>query len=155
MASTRLVAWVVVALTACVAQQRTVAQEVSLAGVYLCAGAGPDGSPYEGLVEITQRAESYHVRWLFPQDGRVVVGIGVRKDDVLAVMYFGEDPGVVTYRIEEGTRLVGRWTTVAAQGHVFSETLTKAIGVELPPPPAAAPPAPRDDAPLPRGVIVL
>ena len=130
------------------------AQSPSLAGVYLCSGAGPIGAAYEGLVEIAEYEDTYHLQWIFPDEGRIVVGIGVRNNDVLAVMYFGQDPGLVTYRIED-ERLVGTWTTLGAAGHVFTETLTKTDLRILPAPPATAPEGPAPQPPAGRPIRVM
>jgi hypothetical protein len=94
-----------------------------VAGVYLCEGANPDGSPYQGLVEIVAVDNTYLVHWMMA-DGAEVLGVGIRKSDVLSVSYFGGTPAVVVYRID-GDRLVGEWTMGGAEGMLYSETLTR------------------------------
>jgi hypothetical protein len=98
-------------------------KKLSVAGVYLCEGANPDGSPYQGLVEIVAVDNTYLVRWMMA-DGAEVLGVGIRKSDVLSVSYFGGTPAVVVYAID-GDRLVGEWTMGGAEGMLYSETLTK------------------------------
>ena len=55
-------------------------KKLSVAGVYLCEGANPDGSPYQGLVEIVAVDNTYLVRWTMA-DGAEVLGVGIRKSD--------------------------------------------------------------------------
>ena len=99
------------------------AQKRTVAGVYLCEGANPDGSPYKGLVEIVAIDNTYLVHWVMA-DGAEVLGVGIRNSDVLSVSYFGGTPAVVVYRID-GDRLVGEWTMGGAEGMLYSETLTR------------------------------
>lgn len=132
------------------------AQEPSLQGLYLCVGAGPDGAPYTAFVELVEYEDTYRLRWIFPDTGESLIGMGVRKGDTLAVMYLGRDPGLVMYRVEADSTLVGTWTTVAAQGHTFAETLTRtdALPEGLPPghPPADQAPGERPAAAAPVGL---
>ena len=98
--------------------------ERDLAGVYVSSDKNPDGSQYQGIVEIVKQNDAFLLVWLSESE-IVAVGIGIRSGNVLAVSYFAEPPGVVAYRVEEGNRLVGEWTVVGADGALFSETLTK------------------------------
>jgi hypothetical protein len=95
---------------------------VDLAGIYLCEGVNPDGTPYKGLVEITPTADAYQVRWTMSEQS--TNGIGIYKGGVLAVSYFGGTPGVVVYRVDK-SRLLGDWTMGDSKGRLYSETLTK------------------------------
>jgi hypothetical protein len=95
----------------------------SVAGVYLCEGANPDGSAYQGLVEIIAVDNTYVVHWVMA-DGAEVLGVGIRSRDVLSVSYFGGTPAVAVYRID-GDRLIGEWTMGGAEGKLYSETLTR------------------------------
>jgi hypothetical protein len=100
--------------------------EAPLVGTYTCEGVEPDGTPYQGIVQIYPNAGSYDVIWLFAS-GQEYHGLGVVNGDVLAVSYFTNRPGVVAYKIENGEkepRLQGQWTVVGA-GAVFAETLTR------------------------------
>jgi hypothetical protein len=101
------------------------AVDTDIEGVYICKGTNPDGSPYEGVVEVAKRNGAFQVQWFF-EAGRAAVGMGIRSGDVLAVSYFSGTPGVVAYKIEEGSKLVGEWTVPGAEGKLFPETLTKA-----------------------------
>lgn len=107
-----------------VAGPTTVSSEVDLSGVYECNGVGPEGDPYKGVVEIVRKDKMYWVQWtLSPQD--VNHGFGIIQGDMFAVTFFGGTAGVALYKIEAGSRLVGQWTIVDAEGGVFPETLTK------------------------------
>ena len=100
--------------------------DAPLVGTYDCQGVEPDGTPYQGLVQITPNRGSYDVLWIFGS-GQQYTGLGVVNGDVLAVSYFTNRPGVVAYKIEhtdKGPRLQGQWTVVGA-GKVFQETLTR------------------------------
>jgi hypothetical protein len=104
--------------------------------MYECQGIGPDGKPYRGIVEITKNDDTYRLQWTLGEEGGVYLGLGIIKDNTLAVSYFGEVVGVVLYRIETGSRLVGEWTVIGADGHVYSETLTRVAANQVPLPPA-------------------
>jgi hypothetical protein len=99
-----------------------------VAGVYLCEGANPDGSPYKGVVEIVAIDSTFLVRWSMA-DGAEVLGVGIRNSNVLSVSYFGGTPAVVVYQID-GDRLVGEWTMGGAEGMLYSETLTRLPDVQ-------------------------
>ena len=93
-----------------------------LAGVYKCAGKNPDGTPYEGFVEIRKLEGTFRVRWTL-QDA-AITGVGIYSSGVLAVSYFGGAPAVVVYHLD-GERLVGEWTMGGVEGTMYGETLTK------------------------------
>lgn len=95
-----------------------------LSGTYQCVGVGPNGAQYRGVVEIMKNDQTYRLKWTIAPDG-VYLGIGILKDDQLAVSYFGQVLGIVLYRIQKGPQLVGEWTMIGADGQVYSETLTK------------------------------
>ena len=104
------------------------AQETDLTGVYACEGQNPDGSPYKGIVEIVKVEETYLVRWTMPNNSQVM-GVGIHREGVLAVSYYGGAPAVVAYSTATAGKLDGKWTSGGAEGSVFSETLTK-VAVE-------------------------
>lgn len=95
----------------------------TVAGVYLCEGKNPDGSPYKGIVEIAAVRDTYLVRWSLA-DGVEVFGVGIMRENSLSVSYFGGTPAIVVYKTD-GDRLVGEWTQGGTEGTVFGETLTK------------------------------
>jgi hypothetical protein len=94
-----------------------------IAGIYQCDGTNPDGTAYQGVVEIAKVHNAFRVRWTL-RDETTVVGVGISSGDMLAVSYFGGAPAVVVYKID-GSRLVGEWTMGGAEGIIASETLTK------------------------------
>jgi hypothetical protein len=105
-------------------QTHGLAQDPDLVGTYRCDGVSPGGNSYRSVVEIEKDGDTYLLRWL-SREGPAV-GIGIRRDDLLAVSYFtGKDMGVVVYRIEKGPRLTGQWSLLGADGRVYPETLTK------------------------------
>jgi len=126
-----------------------------LSGVYACEGTNPDGSPYTAVVEIIKRQETYLVRWTQENEDQVM-GVGIQRDGVLAVSYFGGAPAIVVYSVAEDGRLAGQWTMGGA-GRLFNETLTKVAAVEVESRPArpARPsqPAKPPSRPAPRGSI--
>lgn len=93
-----------------------------LAGVYKCAGKNPDGTAYEGFVEIRKLENTFRVRWTL-QDA-AITGVGIYSGGVLAVSYFGGAPAVAVYKVE-GDRLIGEWTMGGVEGTMYTETLTK------------------------------
>lgn len=107
------------------AQHQPAAGDVT--GVYRCEGKNPDGSPYQGVVEIAAVGGTYLVRWTL--SNRVEVwGVGILRHDSLSVSYFGGTPAIVVYDKDSGDRLIGEWTMGGAEGAVFTETLTKVPG---------------------------
>lgn len=103
--------------------------KVDLPGVYRCTGTNPDGSAYQGVVEIAQVQGTYRVRWTLGDD-LSILGVGIMSNGVFAVSYFGGAPAVVVYKVD-GNRLVGEWTMGGAEGAVYAETLTK-MGSQAP-----------------------
>jgi hypothetical protein len=99
---------------------------LEIRGEYYCDGIDVDGHAYHGRVSIAKRDAVYYVVWRFGST-LAAVGIGIMRDDVLAVSYYGPSPGVAVYRID-GTSLKGRWTDAGTPGHVFVETWTRVHG---------------------------
>jgi hypothetical protein len=102
-----------------------------LSGVYRCNGMNPDGTAYEGVVEISKLKNTFRVRWTM--DDGSIIGVGILSNGVFAVSYFGGAPAVVVYKLD-GTNLVGEWTMGGIEGAVYKETLTKTEGVAPPRP---------------------
>ena len=94
-----------------------------LVGVYDCAGVNPDGTKYQGLVEIAKVENTYRVLWVL-EDNTAVMGVGIFSGGVFAVSYFGGTPAIIVYKID-GDRLVGEWTMGGREGTMYAETLTK------------------------------
>jgi hypothetical protein len=128
-----LFGFAILALLTAVTAVAEPAPEKDLTGVYACEGKNPDGSPYQGIVEILKVKDTYLVRWTVGAEKRVV-GVGMVNGAVLAVSYFGGSPALVVYSVTTDGRLDGKWTIGGAEGHVFSETLTKIEEAEVPKP---------------------
>jgi hypothetical protein len=103
--------------------------EPDITGVYRCQGDGMEGKKYDGMVTIEKRKSgSYTLIWIFGP-GEKHVGVGIRKDDVLAVssatrMPEGIAVSVVLYQIEKGPKLSGQFTALGGDGEIMKETLT-------------------------------
>jgi hypothetical protein len=110
-----------------------------LSGVYRCNGMNPDGTSYQGVVEISKLQDTFRVRWTM--DDGSIIGVGIFSNGVFAVSYFGGAPAVAVYKVD-GTSLVGEWTMGGIEGAMYKETLTKTDGV-APPRPAPQPRNPR------------
>ena len=104
-----------------------------LAGLYRCDGMNPDGTAYEGVVEIRKVRDTFRVAWTM--DDGTVVGVGIYSGGVFAVSYFGGAPAVVVYKVD-GNRLVGEWTMGGIEGAVYTETLTRMPSTGAPKPPS-------------------
>lgn len=113
----------------------------TLVGVYECQGVNPDGTTYQGVVEITQLGGTFRVLWTL-SDQSQVLGVGILSNGVFAVSYWGGAPAIVVYKID-GNRLVGEWTMGGKEGQMYSETLTKVEGdhplLTVPPDPSPSP----------------
>jgi len=116
--------WLTVALLALVASVVVAADKVDIVGKYKASGTNPDGKTYEGTVEIAKKGDAYTVDWKIG-DSDEYKGIGILEGDVLSVSYYGGVSGVVSYKIEKGPKLVGKWTFPEAGGKLYTETLTK------------------------------
>ncbi len=124
MARTVLLLVVVLAATGGSSAANVPQAETDFVGVYRCEGTNPDGSLYQGIVEIARVDSTFRVRWMLSNDVNLL-GVGIYSGGVLAVSYFGGAPGVVVYRIDGGNRLIGEWTMGGAEGTIYTETLTK------------------------------
>ncbi|MCC5619001.1 hypothetical protein LC605_28755 [Nostoc sp. CHAB 5836] len=99
------------------------ANDLDITGNYNCQGKNADGSTYRGEVEITKKGNTYIINWLI--GGQKFNGLGILEGNVLAVSYYGNSSGVVAYRVEGDSKLVGRWTSLQLNGKVNKEVLTK------------------------------
>ncbi len=103
-------------------------------GLYTVAGQNPDGTEYQGMLELRPAPGSaWLVAW---QIGNMLVqGVGVVQSGVLAVGYgVNGQLGVATYEVQADGKLSGYWSIGAGVG---SEVLTP---TDPPAPPAAAAP---------------
>ena len=99
------------------------ANNLDITGNYNCQGKNADGSTYNGEVEITKKGNTYNIYWLI--NNQKFNGIGILEGNVLAVSYYGSSSGVVAYRVEGDSNLVGRWTSPQLNGKINREVLTK------------------------------
>jgi hypothetical protein len=106
--------------------------------VYRCDGKNPDGTAYQGFVEISKVRDTFRVRWTM--DDGSITGVGIYSNGVFAVSYFGGAPAVVVYKVDSGN-LRGEWTMGGIEGAVYTETLTRTN---------EAAPQPRSPAPNPQ-----
>jgi hypothetical protein len=100
------------------------AAEKDLAGISTVDGVNPDGSKYSSVVEIEARGALWLLTWSHQRGA--MVGVGVRRDDVLAVIYSpegGGPAGLVAYSIN-GDTLTGTWT-IPGDPSTGTESLTK------------------------------
>ena len=134
----RIVLLGVIVIAVC-AFSRMAAQtpQTELSGVYRCNGMNPDGTAYQGIVEISKLRNTFRVRWTM--DDGSIIGVGIFSNGIFAVSYFGGAPAVVVYKLD-GTNLVGEWTMGGIEGAVYKETLTKTDGAA----PALPVPGPRE-----------
>ena len=116
-------------LVACLWQLPTPAgaAEINLAGDYQCDGVYSSGGAYTYQVRITKRGETYHVKWTSPSDKKYLVeGVGILKDNTLAVGFDGSTKGVALFFVEkggQGPKLVGNWSGNPGDGTLGRETL--------------------------------
>jgi hypothetical protein len=133
------------------AAEPVAADPAALPGLYDCRGTGADGKPYRGAVIIDSDGDRFVLRWIISEQ-LTAIGVGVRDRDMLAVSFFGAEPGgVVLYRIE-GERLIGHWSAPLAAGLVFEETLTRVAHPESLPSPPPATKRPSDPRRPPRSI---
>ena len=131
-----LILWVLVGAPIVAATTDT--PDTNIAGLYSCDGMSPEGRPYHGKAEIVRLDDTYRILWsLESNSGDVqMMGVGILRNGVFAVSYFGGAPGIAVYKID-GQKLVGEWTIGGADGAVYPETLTRMTEQqqrELPPP---------------------
>jgi hypothetical protein len=137
----RIVLLGVIVIAVCAyARMAAQAPQPELSGVYRCNGMNPDGTAYQGVVEISKLRNTFRVRWTM--DDGSIIGVGIYSNGIFAVSYFGGAPAVVVYKLD-GTNLVGEWTMGGIEGAVYRETLTKTDVVA----PAVPAPGPREPGP--------
>lgn len=95
-----------------------------ITGTYKCEGDAGGGRKYGGTVSITQKGDTYAVVWKL-SGNETYTGLGLIQGDVLAVSYYGKMTGVIAYKIESDSKLVGKWAVVPTTGAVAGEVLTR------------------------------
>ena len=106
-----------------------------LVGIYLCEGLNHDGVTYRAVVEIVANGPAYELRWEMIGNPQRNVGIALRQDDVLSVIFQTEagSIGLSSYaieRAEKGVTLRGRWL-VPGLAVISRETMTKTAARSL------------------------
>jgi hypothetical protein len=90
--------WVSVGMQRVGAEQaRQTAAGDDLAGAYRVAGRNPDGSPYDGELNVIRRGEVYQFSWKIPTE---FDGVGVEQDDHVTVGWGGASCGVAQYLVQ-------------------------------------------------------
>ena len=79
-----------------------------LSGNYDVAGANPDGSTYQCVLDVARDGAVYQWNWSACGDFQ---GVGIQRENVVSVGWGGEECGVVSYLIQEDGALTGLWTT--------------------------------------------
>ena len=140
-----LILWVLVGAPIVAATADTT--ETNITGLYSCDGMSPEGRPYHGKAEIVRLDDTYRILWsLESNSGDVqMMGVGILRNGVFSVSYFGGAPGIAVYKID-GQKLVGEWTIGGADGAVYPETLTRLADQQPHPSPA---PQQQDNRPPP------
>jgi len=113
---------------------RTAADDrLDIAGQYRCEGENPRGGNYRGTVSITQKGDTYILKWTLPEDQQV--GVGILEGDFLSVSWLTRGgAGVAAYKIrDDGNTLIGRWAMLGGDGRAFPETLSRKIAQKGPP----------------------
>ena len=91
-----------------------------LEGTYKVTGTNPDGSTYDGTLEVTKTGDTY--RWLWNAGGEFT-GVGIQREDVVSVAYGAEGCSVLSYVIHEDKTLDSLWAYVG-QSDLGTEAVT-------------------------------
>jgi len=99
------------------------AETMVLASHYKAVGKNPDGSKYDGTVDINVISDTtFSIVWKI--DGAVYKGFGMRMNESLAATYtLDGEPGLVIYKAGDGGTFGGLWA-VKGQNGSGSEVLT-------------------------------
>jgi len=109
----------------------TRAEVPDLAGTYTCKGTN-NGVNYEGTVVLKKVREGYHLKWNVANDS--YEGVGFIDDGKLSVAWITKTPngvaiGVITYKIEEKKKLVGKWIDQSMNA-IHTETLRPKVDLQ-------------------------
>lgn len=77
-----------------------------IVGAYTAVGTNPDGSGYEGTLDVTANGDVFHWAWDF--DGEYL-GVGIQQENVVSVAWGGDECYVVSYIIQEDGVISGLW----------------------------------------------
>lgn len=76
------------------------------AGTYVVVGSNPNGSVYDGVLQISQSGEIYEFYW---DTGTIFLGEGIQRGDKVAVAYPSDDCQVALYDVNPDGTLEGDW----------------------------------------------
>jgi len=82
-----------------------------IAGSYNVTGTSPDGGEYGGKLDITPDGDVY--QWVLDLDTELV-GVGVRRENVISVAYGGQNCSVVSYQVNDDGSLESLWAYVGS-----------------------------------------
>jgi hypothetical protein len=93
------------------------------AGFYAVEGVGPDGTRYEGVVQMTPTGpQTWRLSWRV--GGETISGVGVANGKALAVGYTqSRESGAVMYEVQADGSMLGIWTS-GREGGLGRERLT-------------------------------
>ena len=85
------------------------------AGTYRVSGTNPgSGSTYSGTVTVKRNGDTFLLAWTIA--GNRQIGVGIGKDDFLAVLYrSGDSTGIAFYRADENSGWEGIWAPLGSQ----------------------------------------
>lgn len=96
------------------------ADGTTLEGMYAVTGKNPDGSKYEGTLEVIVNGDVYDWRW---DVGGEFQGTGIRRENTVSVAYGGAGCSVMSYLVHEDKTLDSLWAYVGATD-LGTETVT-------------------------------
>ena len=85
------------------------------AGTYRVSGTNPgSGSTYSGTVTVERKGDTFLVHWTIA--GSRQIGVGIGKDDFLAVSYrSGDSIGIALYRPDQNGGWKGIWAPIGSE----------------------------------------
>jgi hypothetical protein len=107
----------------------TVSALKGVEGAYTVSGTNPDGSTYEGTLDVAASGDAYTWSW----NNAEYKGVGLKQDDVVSVGWGGDECYVVSYVIGDDGVLTGKWTDMSISGvgsDIATPTENKAAGLE-------------------------
>jgi hypothetical protein len=102
------------------------AAEADLSGSYQCVGDSGTGGEYHGTAQITKEGDVYALKYQIGEKQRYTAW-AIQEGGVLSAALRNDNDekytGVAVYRIQEGGKLSGRWSTSAMGGKTYTESL--------------------------------
>ena len=91
-----------------------------LEGSYKVSGTNPDGSRYDGALEVTAEGNVYRWAW---NTGNEILGVGIQRDNIVSVAYGSAGCSIVSYLIHTDKSLEALWAYVGTS-ETGSESVT-------------------------------